>query len=181
MARQGHLPKAIANCDIPICPFCSYRKAHKRAAEKGHIVDTKTITKPGDMICMDQAISSLPGCHLTQSGNISSFKCTTISMFVDTVSKNIFVEFQKGTTSKETINAEKNVEKLAHNEQVKFKHFCADNRVYKSKEFQAHIESNGQTIDFCGFGSHHQNSVAEPYICTLTERACTALLNAHSN
>ena len=94
MVRQVHLPKAIENCDIPICPFCNYGKSHKRVVEKGQIFDTKTITQPGDMICMDQAISSLPGRHLTPSDNISSFKCTTISMCVDTVSKKFFVEFQ---------------------------------------------------------------------------------------
>jgi len=180
MARQGHLPRALANCDIPICPFCQYGKAHKRAAEKGRIVDKDKITQPGDLISMDQAISSLPGRHLTPSGNASSSKCTTISMFVDTVSKKVFVEFQKSTSSKETISAKKNVERLAHKEGVKFKHFRADNGVYRSKEFHAHIQSCNQTIDFCGVGAHHQNGVAERYIRTIIERARTALLQAHS-
>ena len=91
------------------------------------------------MICMDQAISSLPGRHLTPSGNISSMKCTTISMFVDKVSKKIFVDFQKVTTRKETIKEKKNVEKLARNGGFNFKHVRADNGLYKSKEFQDHV------------------------------------------
>jgi hypothetical protein len=82
---------------------------------------------------MDQAVSSLPGRCLTAPGKPSKEKCTTISIFVDSVSKKIFAEFQQSATAAETLHSKKLVEQQAFHENVKFKKFRADNGIYKSK------------------------------------------------
>ena len=41
--------------------------------------------------------------------------------------------------------------------------------------------SNGtKAITYCGFGTHHQNGIAERNIRTMVEKARTALNNAHA-
>ena len=107
MARKGILPKEIDNCTPPMCAYCKYSKAHKRSSNKDNPIVKKDITKPGDLIHMDQAVSSLPGLWLTASGKPSKKKCTTISIFVDSVSKKIFAEFQQGATAAETLHSKK--------------------------------------------------------------------------
>ena len=179
LARNEFLTKEIANCDTPICPYCQYGKGHKRSADRNPII-TKDIKVPGDLIHMDQAVSSLPGRALTASGKPTKLKYTTISIFVDSISKKIFAEFQETATAEETIAAKTSVEQQAFEEGVKFKRFRANNGIYKSKEFHLNIEKCGQTITFCGVGAHHQNGVAERYIRTIIERARTCLLTTHA-
>ena len=171
LARQGILPKSLSTCEVPICPYCQFGKAHKRTAEKGTIISTK-VTKPGDLIHMDQAVSSVPGRMLTASGKPSKKECTVISFFIDSMSNKIYVEFQEGSTAKETISSKIRVERDAGTHYVKFKSFRADNGIYKSKAFHTHIEELGQTINFCAVGAHHQNGVAERSIRTIIERIC---------
>ena len=76
-----------------MCEYCKYSKTHKRSSNKDNHIVKEDITKPGDLIHMDQAVSSLPGRWLTASGKPSKKKCTTISIFVDSVSEKIFAEF----------------------------------------------------------------------------------------
>jgi hypothetical protein len=161
MARQGILPKEIAKCKPPMCVYCQFSKAHKKSSNKDNPIVKDDIVNPGDLIHMDQAVSSLPGRWLTASGKPSKKKCTTISIFVDSVSNKIFAEFQSGATAAETLHSKKIVEQQAFHENVKFKKFCADTGIYKSKEFHANIEDCGQTITFCGVGAHHQNGLSE--------------------
>ena len=51
--------------------------------------------------------------------------------------------------------------------------------MYESKDFHAHIESNGQVINFCRVGDHHQNGASECCIRRVIEHTCTELTNAH--
>ena len=81
-----------------MCVHCQFGKAHKRAKSNNNIIKDN-IKHPGDLIHMYQAVSSIPGRWLTASGRPSKQKCTTISIFIDSISKNIFAEFQKGATA----------------------------------------------------------------------------------
>ena len=61
---------------------------------------------------MDQSVFSLPGRWLIVSGKTSKNKCTTISIFVDSVSKKIFYEFQQSATAAETLHPKKVAKKI---------------------------------------------------------------------
>ena len=93
MAKLGILPKEIAKCKPPMCVYYQFPKAHKKSSNKNNPIVKDDIVNPGDLIHMDQAVSSLPGRWLIASGKPSKKKCTTISIFVDSVSKKIFAEF----------------------------------------------------------------------------------------
>ena len=97
--REGILPRVIANYDIPMCTHCQIGKTHKRAKANKQIIK-ENIKHPGDLIHMDQAVSSLIGRWLVESGRLRKTKCTTISIFVDSISKKISKEFHKGETAK---------------------------------------------------------------------------------
>ena len=129
MARKGILPKEIAKCTPPMCAYCKYSKAHKKFSNKENPIVKEDITKPGDIIHMDQAVSSLPGRWLTEYRKPCKKKCTTIYIFVDSVSKKIFAEFQQGATAAETLHSKIVVQQQAFQENGKFKKFCADNGI----------------------------------------------------
>ena len=92
-----------------MCAHCQFGKAHKSTKLNNNIIKD-SIEHPGDLIHMDQVVSSIPGRWLTASRRPSKQKCTTVSIFFDSISKNIFVEFQKGATAEESITPKIKVE-----------------------------------------------------------------------
>ena len=183
LARAGYLPKHIATCDIPICASCQFGKAHKRNKMDGqnNKIGSKNATKPGDLVHMDQAESSTPGRPLTFSGKNNPEKVFIITIFVDHISKKVFVEFQHTTSSQETLKSKARMEMEAYKDKVKIKAFHADNGFFKAQHFRLQLEEKGQYISFCGVGAHHQNGTAERFICTIVERARTSLLHAYAH
>ena len=96
-----------------VCAACQAGKSHiKPASKSGKIVKGK-IKEPGDLIHMDQAQSSTPGHPLTYSGNNSKDKIFYVTVFVDSISKKVFCEFQHSTGAAETIKAKQNMERDA--------------------------------------------------------------------
>ena len=129
---------------------------------------------------MDQAQSSTPGRPLTYIGKNSKQKIFYVTVFVDSISKKVFVEFHNSTGAKEAIAAKHNMERDAYKSGVKIKSFRADNGIFKSEEFRLELKNNAQDITYCGVGAHHQNGIAERHIRTMVEKARTVLLNAHA-
>ena len=61
----------------------------------------------------------------------------------------------------ETLQSKKGFEQFASTASVGIKSYRADNVPFGNADLRAHLECNGQTIDFSGVGAHHQNGVAE--------------------
>ena len=101
-----------------------------------------------------------------------------MTLFIDHISKRMFVEFQHSTNAEETLTSKIHMEREAYKERIKIKSFHADNGVFKADKFQKHININHQSITFCGVGAHHQNGVAEHSIKDLTSTARTLILHA---
>ncbi|KAL7461329.1 hypothetical protein ACHAXS_003146 [Conticribra weissflogii] len=80
--------------------------------------------------------------------------------------------------SSETLLAKLVFEKIAARSGHSICCYHADNGRYADNGFLASINSNDQTITFCGVGAHHQNGVIERRIWVLTETARTLLLHA---
>ena len=109
LAKRGYLPPTIATAQKVICPACQQGKAIKITANKDNkIVKDTVVINPGDLIHMDQAESSTPGRPLTHSGKNNKRKILVVSLFVDSISKKIFCEFQDSTGAEETIKAKRN-------------------------------------------------------------------------
>ena len=62
---------------------------------------------------------------------------------------------------------------------VKINIYHADNGIFAEQRFISSIEDSNQTITFCGVGYHHQNTIVERKIQTLTLWDITLLINAN--
>ena len=177
-SKLGLLPKKYRKITPPMCLSCHLGKQHKVQRTTDNKIISESIKKPGDLFHMDQAMPSTPGRPMTLSGKNNKEKVTCFTIYVDSVSKRLFAEFQTSTEAPQTIKGKKRVEKFAQLYDVKIKRFRADNGVFRSKEFMEDLDKNNQDITFCAVGAHHQNGVAERHIRTLVERARTLLLHA---
>ncbi len=179
-AKQGILPRRIADCHAPKCPSCLFGKAKRRPwrsrAQAGKI--GKTATKPGDMVSVDQLIFKIPGLIAQGSGKLTKRRHTVATIFVDHASGLDYVHSQESTSAVDTIVAKEAFERFASRHNVKIKHYHCDNGIFASKKFRAAVEDANQTMTFCAVNAHHQNGVAERRIQDLTDRARAMLVNA---
>jgi hypothetical protein len=167
MAKLGILPKALATCEVPICPACLYGKATKRPwrtkpgkGENGKKL--RVATTPEECVSVDQLesttlglIAQVKGCWMTTK----RYRAATV--FVDHYSGLSYVHLQKSTDAKETIEAKVAFERYAAKSNVQVQHYHADNGRFAENDFKAAVEAQGQTISFCGVNAHFQNAVAE--------------------
>ena len=82
MAKQGILPRRLAKCPIPVCTACLYGKATKRKwRDKNADNESEAYvpTRPGEVVSVDQLISSTPGLIAQISGTPykAIYKCAT--------------------------------------------------------------------------------------------------------
>lgn len=172
LTNEGFLPKVLITCTrLPICASCQIGKGTKNKDKKSSKIIKNDIIEPGDLFYMDQAESSTPGRPLNYSGKNSKKKLFYVTLFVDSVSKKVFLEFQHTTTASKTIESKHRVEREAFHSGVKVKRYCADNGIFKARAFRLDLNKLNQEITYCGFGAHHQNGIAERYIRTMVEKA----------
>ena len=122
LSLKGYLPCHIAHCKIPLCAAFQLGKAKMKAAGKSKLIPADKV-EPGDLIHMDQVESTTPGRPLTYSGKNNSNKSFFVTVFVDSVSKKIFTEFQHSCSAAETLKSKHNIEREAHQHSVKIKLF----------------------------------------------------------
>lgn len=180
LSKKGYIPRFIKCMNKePVCLGCKLGKARLLRSKKGSI--TTDATKPGDLIHADQCESSQDGRPFTYSGQNHSTKVNYFTIFVDSVSKKVWVEFQTSTNTEQTLKGKAKVEKNAAKYNVTIKAYRTDNGTFRSKEFIADIEKCDQDITFCGVGAHGQNGMAERYIGTIVANARAMLLNASTH
>ena len=68
LAKEGYLPRKIADAENVVCAACHIGKGHKRAAEKDHSIISGNIKEPGDVVHMDQVEFTTPGRPMIASG-----------------------------------------------------------------------------------------------------------------
>jgi hypothetical protein len=171
------IPHKFRKITPPLCLACQLGKHHRVSRITNNKIISNTVTKPGDLIHMDQAETTTPGRPMTLSGWNNSTKITCFTIHVDSISKRIFAEFQTSTNAEQTIDGKKRLEQYANQYSVKISNFRADNGVFKSKAFRDNPHQNGQEITFCGVGA---SSKWSRHIRTIVERARTNLLHTSS-
>ena len=176
--KLGLLPKRLAKVEAPVCLACQMGKGHKVSRSRHNKIVNETITKPGQLVHVDQGICSQPGRPMTLSGQNNSNKITVFTLFVDSISKKLSISFQHSTKAEATIDGKNVFEREAAAENVKIHNYRADNGTFRAKAFIDDCTAKDQRVTFCGVGAHWQNGVAERHIRTIVERARTVLLHA---
>ena len=179
LAKQGIIPKNLANVPPPKCPSCLYGKAHKKPW-RTHKVDPKIkpSTIPGAVVSIDQLESPIPGFVPIARDQPTTSCYRGASVFADHTSGFTYVHLHQAMTTQETIDAKHAFEHIAKQHAIRIRHYHYDNGRFADRAFMDDICKAGQTISFCGVGAHHQNGVAERRIRDITESACTMLLHA---
>ena len=180
LCKQGLLPPLIKTLTKePVCLGCKLGKARLIRSRKGSV--STNVTKPGDLIHADQCESSQDGRPFTYSGQNNQQKVNFFTIFVDSKSKKVWVEFQSSTEAEQTLKGKAKVEKEAAKYNVTIKAYRTDNGTFRSKEFITDIEKCDQDITFCGVGAHGQNGMAERHIGIIVANARSMLLNASTH
>ncbi len=181
MARNGFLPAHLARCEVPVCPSCMAGKAHRRPWRGKSTKNEQGVsapTQPGQVVSVDQMISSTPGLVAQMSGFLTSKRYKVATVFVDQATRYGYVYFQSTTAMEETALAKRAFEDHARQMGVCIQHYHADNGVFASQAWQSSCAAQGQGLTFAGVNAHHQNGIAECQIRELTEMARSMIIFA---
>ena len=180
LANEGQLPKHLLSCKKPFCSACQYGKMTKRPWRvKGDDKKaTRTATRPGQIISVDQLESNTPGLIAQLKGKLTQQRYKYATVFVDQFSGYTFVYLQKHLTSEETVMAKHAFERSADQRGVEITHYHADNGRFADNAFIADCKAQRQGLLYCGVNTHFQNRVAERRIRDLQEQTRTSMLYA---
>ena len=180
LANEGQLPKHLLSCKKPFCSACQYGKITKRPWRvKGDDKKaTRTATRPGQIISVDQLESNTPGLIAQLKGKLTQQRYKYATVFVDQFSGYTFVYLQKHLTSEETVMAKHAFERSTDQRGVKITHYHADNGRFADNAFIADCKAERQGLSYCGVNTHFQNGVAERRIRDLQEQTRTSMLYA---
>ena len=126
LAKQGTIPKKLANVPLPKCPSCLYGKAHKRPW-RTHKIDPKIkpTTVPGAVVSVDQLESPVPGFVPIARGQPTTSRYHGASVFADHVRGFTYVHLHQALTMQETLDATHAFEHVAHQHAVRIMHIIA--------------------------------------------------------
>ena len=180
LASAGQLPKRLLSCKKPFCSACQYGKMTKcpwrvKGENKG---TTKTATRPGQIVSVDQLESNTPGLIAQLKGKLTLQRYKYATVFVDQFSGYTFVYLQRRLTSDETVMAKHAFERAAEQRGVRIIHYHADNGRFADNAFIADCKSQRQGLSYCGVNAHFQNGIAERRIRDLQEQTRTSMLYA---
>ena len=180
LASAGQLPKRLLSCKKPFCAACQYGKMTKRPWRvKGEDKKaTKTVTKPGQIVSVDQLESNTPGLIAQLKGKLTQQRYKYATVFVDQYSGYTFVYLQRRLTSEETVMAKHAFECSADQRGVKVLHYHADNGRFTDNAFINDCKAQRQGLTYCGVNAHFQNGIAERRIRDLQEQTRTSMLYA---
>jgi hypothetical protein len=182
LARLGLLPKVLATCDEPICTACLFGKATRRPwrnkPKKGVTKSAGTVTAPGQVVSIDQLVSTTPGLIGQLRGIPTKKRYTAATVFVDQYSRLSYIHLQKSTSAADTIEAKQAFERYAKAHGVTIGHYHGDNGIFADNRFRKACADAGQTLSFCGVNAHFQNGIAERRIREIQDHARTQLIHA---
>ena len=139
LARLGQLPKRLLASKKPFCSACQYGKMMKRPWRvKGDDKNsTKTATRPGQIVSVDQLESNSLGFIAQLKGKLTQQRYKYVTVFVDQFYGYTFVYLQRRIMSKEMVMAKHAFECAAEQHGVKLLHCHADNGRFADNAFIA--------------------------------------------
>ena len=179
MARQRIIPYRLRNCRIPVCAACMYGKATKKQWRQKAPTNAKsssTLTKPGQVVSVDQLESPTPGFVAQLTGILTNKRYKYVTVFVDGYTGYGYVHLQKSSGSEETLEAKHMFEQICARAGHRVEHYHADNGIFIAHAWKDDCRRLGQGFSYAGVDAHHQNGKAEARIRRLQELA-RAMLN----
>ena len=150
---------------LPICASYHFGRAHKgpwrTKVKHTNPILSKDDINPGYCVSTVQILSTQPGLFLQMSGYLTSDRIWGISLFVDHATDYTYGHLIRIIDLDENLGANKYFEKLVGRSNNTVKIYHADNRRCADNGFMASLNSNNQTIAFCGVGAPHQNGIIE--------------------
>ena len=144
------LARVLKECGKPKCPGCLYGKQHKKpwrgTRSKLKQKRIKLAKKAGDVVSVDQLESSVAGLVPQVKGILTTRRYTAATVFVDHFSSLTYVHLMESTTGEETVQAKEAFERYAKENEVKVRHYHADNGRFAEKLFTDHVRLSDQTI-----------------------------------
>eukprot|EP00957_Ditylum_brightwellii_P154126 11729677-Ditylum_brightwellii.AAC.1 len=134
--------------------------------------------KPGNTVSTDQYESRHHGrLPHTQGkeGDLAKFCGGTI--IADHASSFLFHCNQVSLNANDMLNTKHAFEHFAQDFNIRVKHYCCDNGIFKSTAFKSDCKFQSQRQSFCGVDVHHQNGVTERAIKTITTWICAMLIH----
>jgi hypothetical protein len=120
---------------------------------------------PGDVVSVDQLVSSTPGLvACLYGGRPTTEHYLGSTVFVDHASDFSYIYHHTALISTQTVHAKQAFETEAQQHGVIIKHCHADNGLFCTKQFLQDLTKKGQTISLAGVGAHHQKGIAEKRI-----------------
>lgn len=180
-AERGDLPSRLLKAKVPKCAACLFGKMTRQPWRSKVPINQMKVpmaTAPGDVVGVDQLVSTTPGLIGQMRGFITRKRYSVTTVFVDYFSGLSFVHLQTSTNANQTIDAKDAWERYAKAHGVTIKHYHADNGIFAEKAFVMAVQTKGQTITYCAVNAHHQNGRAEKKIRDLQETARTMILHA---
>jgi hypothetical protein len=147
--------KTVSSCPAPLCAACQMSKQTRQnpKVKIGSPIPEKEMSlkhgdiMPGDMVSIDQYVSTMPGrLPKTFGKEPKKDKYTGGTLFVDHASGYIYLRHQVSLRVGETLKVKHAFERFASEVGVKIKRYCADNAPFGSKGFVEDLDQQGQTI-----------------------------------
>ena len=181
MAKQGQIPKYLANTPPPACIACMYGRATKkpwkhRSPKNKHKSLLTPVKNPGDRVSVDMLQSPHPGFIAQMTGILTRRRYHYATIYIDNYSAFSYIHLQKTATIEETLESKRAFEAVAKQHGVSIKSYHADNGIFRANKWIADCNDKHQSLTFAGVNAHHQNGRAERRIRLLQELTRTQMI-----
>jgi hypothetical protein len=187
LAKIGILPKNYLSLQDkpPPCVSCLFGTAHRKPWRSKKAKDREQatlrgakITKPGQVVSVDQIVSAQPGLLPQEKGQLTRSRIWGCTVFVDHFTNYVSIALMRDLSAEATLEAKRDFEHKCAIRGVKVQQYHADNGRFAEKLFKDDCKAQGQHLTFCGVGAHHQNGIVERKIKDITLATRTILLHA---
>ena len=180
LAILGKIPKQLAKVMPPVCAGCLFGAMTKvpwRGKEGASNHTVFVATAPGQIITVNQMISTQVGFIAQLKGALTKKQYTAVTVFTNHYFRLQYIYLMTPLTSQETIDAKQAFEHVAKQHSIKLLHYHCRNGWFANNDFKTACSSSNQRLTFCDVKSHFQNGIAEKAIRDLHESERKQLLH----
>ena len=147
LASNGKIPKRLAKVKPPVCAGCLFGAMTKvpwrgKEGESDHKVFVAT--KPGQIVSVDQMISTQVGFIAQLKGGLTKQQYTATTVFTDHYSRLQYIHLMTRLTLQETVDAKRSFDHFAKQHGVQIFHYHCDNGQFANNDFKNACASANQ-------------------------------------